>query len=97
MHFVILALDAPDASSRRMDLKAEHLAYLEGRQSDLLAAGAVRDREGRAIGGLLILEAEGYDEAERFIAGDPYSTGEVFGTVQIFAWRQSFFQGQRLP
>ena len=97
MHFAILALDAPDASGRRADLKAEHLAYLEGRQGDLLAAGALRDLGGRPIGGLLIVEAEGLDAAERFIAQDPYSTGQVFGTVQIFAWRPSFLQGRRLP
>ncbi|WP_326535223.1 YciI family protein [Pseudorhodoferax sp.] len=95
MPFVILALDKPGAEALRTELRPAHLDYLTARQDAMLAGGAVLDEEGRAIGGLLIVDTEDRAAAERFIGDDPFQQGGLFASVRVLPWRQSFFDRRR--
>ncbi|MDM0084823.1 MULTISPECIES: YciI family protein [Variovorax] len=96
MPFIILAYDKPGAERLRADLRPRHLAYLAARQDQMLAGGAVLDDDGKAIGGMIIVDTEDRAAAERFVGDDPFSTGGLFGSVQILPWRRSFFDRQRV-
>lgn len=95
MPYVILALDQPDAQALREALKPAHLDYLSERQQRMLAGGAVLDEDGRAIGALIIVDADDRADAERFIGDDPFAQGGLFASVRVMPWRQAFFDRRR--
>lgn len=97
MPFIILAYDKPDTERLRADLRPQHIAYLSARQGQLLAGGAVLDDDGKAIGGMIIIDTEERATAERFAGDDPFTTGGVFGSIRVLPWRRSFFDRQRIP
>ncbi|MES3000351.1 MAG: YciI family protein [Pseudomonadota bacterium] len=96
MPFAIIARDAPGKAELRAKLRQVHVDYLTARKGVLLAAGAMLDDAGAPIGGLLIVDTEDRAVAEEFSAGDPFTTGGVFGDVQIVPWRKSFFAFESL-
>lgn len=95
MPFVILALDKPGSESLRATLRPDHLDYLIARQDLMLAGGAVLDADGKAVGGLIIVDTEDAQAAQGFADGDPFNTGGLTASVQVMPWRKSFFDGQR--
>ena len=97
MPFIILAHDKPNSERLRAKLRSRHIAYLCDRKGQMLAGGAVLDEVGNAIGGMIILDTEDRAAAEHFVGEDPFTTGGVFGSIQILAWRKTFFDRQRIP
>ncbi|MET3918984.1 uncharacterized protein YciI [Variovorax sp. OAS795] len=95
MPFVIIALDRPGAQALRTALKPAHLDYLIAAQHKMLAGGALLGDEGRAIGGLIVLDTEDRQAAETFAREDPFNSGGLFASVQVMPWRKSFFDGLR--
>jgi uncharacterized protein YciI len=95
MPFAIIALDKPQAQALRAALKPAHLDYLVARQHMMLAGGALLDAEGQPIGGLIVLDTEDRQTAQAFASSDPFNTGELFATVDVMPWRQSFFDRKR--
>ncbi|MGC3983631.1 MAG: YciI family protein [Pseudorhodoferax sp.] len=95
MPFAILFFDKPGAEALRAELKPAHLDYLNAHEDALLAGGAVLDEEGRAIGGLLVVDAQDRAAAERFIGGDPFRQGGLFASVRVLPWRQTFLDRRR--
>ncbi|MDM0050340.1 YciI family protein [Variovorax sp. J22R115] len=97
MPFIILAHDKPNSERLRAKLRSEHLAYLSARKGQMLAGGALLDQDGKSIGGMIIVDTEDRAAAERFVGEDPFTTGGVFGAIQILTWRKTFFDRQRIP
>lgn len=95
MPFAIIALDRAGAGALRARLRQEHLDYLNNRKDIMLAGGAMLDEAGNPTGGLIIIDTDDRQIAERFSAGDPFTTGGVFGDVRIISWRKSFFDFER--
>ena len=96
MPFAIIAYDAPGTKDLRAQLRQVHVDYLTARKGALLAAGAMLDDAGAPIGGLLIIDTDDRAVAEEFSAGDPFTTGGVFGDVTVIPWRKSFFAFESL-
>lgn len=96
MAFIILAYDKPNSEGLRAALRSQHLAYLCAREGQMLAGGAVLDEDGNAIGGMIVVDTEDRAAAERFVSNDPFTTGGVFGSIQILAWRKTFFDHERI-
>ncbi|MFO1037746.1 MAG: YciI family protein [Geminicoccaceae bacterium] len=97
MPFAILALDKPDSTKLRADLRPTHLAYLEQHAPQLLAGGAILGEDGATpIGSLLIYDTEERAVAEDFAANDPFRLNGLFQSVSIYPWRKVFFDGKRL-
>jgi uncharacterized protein YciI len=96
MPFAIIAYDAPGSNELRTQLRQVHVDYLTERKGVLLAAGAILDDAGAPIGGLLIVDTDDRSVAEDLSAGDPFTSGGVFGDVRIVPWRKSFFAFESL-
>ena len=74
MPYAIITFDKSGSAKVRTDARDRHLAYLRENQHRLLAAGAMlQDDGGTGEGGVILLDTDVRDEAEAFIAGDPYT------------------------
>lgn len=95
MPFLIETYDAPERAHVRQDRYAEHLDYLADHAGLLLACGAKLSDDGRhADGGIYLVDLETREEAEAFIAEDPFSRGGLFREVVVRRWRKAYLDGQ---
>lgn len=97
MPYAIQTLDKPGSASVRAAARPAHLEYLVKHQALLLAAGALTDDDGTGgNGGILLIDTDSREEAERFIAEDPFTKAGLFERVTVTRWRKAFFNGERL-
>jgi len=97
MPYAILTQDKPGTAQLRADTRATHLEYLTAHKDLLLAAGALIEDDGTGgKGGILIVDTDDRQEAERFIANDPFTKAGLFEKVTVTRWRKAFFDKQRL-
>ena len=97
MAYVIQTRDKADYGRVRAEWRAEHLEYLNKNLHKLLAGGALIDDDGTGgHGGVIILETDSREEAENFIANDPFSRAGLFDHVSVTRWRKAFFNFESL-
>lgn len=95
MPYIVETWDRADTLDLRRQLRPEHLEYLERYSHLLLACGAKLTDEGSdAGGGLYVLDVETRDEAQAFIAADPFYKGGLFDRVAVTRWRKAYLAGQ---
>jgi len=95
MPYMIETWDKPNHLHVRNRERPAHLEYLARHAAKLLACGAKLDDDGDgAHGGLYVLDVETREEAERFIADDPFTHAALFERVQIVRWRKAFLDGR---
>lgn len=95
MPFLIETYDAPERAHVRQDRYAEHLNFLSTKAELLLACGAKLSDDGNhADGGLYLVDVETREEAEAFIAEDPFSRGNLFREVVVRRWRKAYLDGR---
>ncbi len=87
-HFAIHCIDKPDSLDLRLATRAEHLAYLQAIENDILVAGPLLDGEGQPIGSLLIIDFAERKDAVAFAAADPYALVGLFASVAVTAYRK---------
>lgn len=94
MPYLIETFDAPEHAYVRQERYQEHLDFLAENARLLLACGAKLSDDGNsADGGIYIVDLETREEAERFIAQDPFSQGSLFREVGIRRWRKAYLNG----
>ena len=91
MQWLIIARDGsdPDAPKRRQAARAAHLenaARLQAR-GHLLIGGALTDETGQMIGSACVAQFETRAALDRWLASDPYVTGEVWQDIQVLPYR----------
>ncbi|MFG3694623.1 YciI family protein [Stutzerimonas stutzeri] len=95
MPYLIETFDKPGQQQLRRDTRDEHLRFLEANKALLLACGAKLADDGSDLGGgLYVVDLDTRDEAERFIADDPFSRVQLFERVTIIRWRKAYVAGQ---
>jgi uncharacterized protein YciI len=95
MPYLIHTEDKPNHAHLRAATRAVHLDYLEKHKAKLLAAGALLNDDGSGgHGGVLIVDTDDRQEAEAFIANDPFTKAGLFAKVTVTRWRKAFFNGQ---
>ena len=87
MLFALLCTDKPNSLDLRMQVRPEHLTYLESLGSALKAAGPFTSDEGSPTGSLVIIEAVDRAAAEVMAANDPYAKAGLFAAVEIKPWK----------
>ncbi|SAK97971.1 YciI-like protein [Caballeronia catudaia] len=92
MLFLIYRKDKPGSLSIRIANYAAHLEYLGPYAASIVVGGPTLGAgsgtgDEDMTGSFLILEAEGWDEAERFIADDPFTKAGLFATVIVDRWK----------
>jgi len=97
MPYAIQTVDKAGSASVRAAARPAHLEYLVEHQALLLAAGALIEDDGTGgSGGILIVDTDSREEAERFIAEDPFTKAGLFEKVTVTRWRKAFFNKERL-
>ncbi|OLL31425.1 hypothetical protein BTH42_10770 [Burkholderia sp. SRS-W-2-2016] len=92
MPYIIETFDKPGHADVRIRERDAHLAFLEQHKALLLACGAKLNDDGSgAGGGMYVIDVETREEAERFIAADPFSAVGLFERVTITRWRKAYF------
>jgi uncharacterized protein len=85
MNFVVIGRDKGDGSLRRRN-RADHLAFVEGRQANIVYAGPLIDA-GRMVGSLFVFDLPDRGALDSHLAEDPYFREAIFETVEIFESR----------
>jgi uncharacterized protein YciI len=87
MLFALVAYDRPNSVARRMELRPEHLKYLDAYGDQLVLAGPFLADNGDMVGSIVVIEAADFDAASAAFAKDPFMVGNLFDSVTIKPWR----------
>lgn len=91
MQFLVIMRDGTDdeAAARRQRARPAHLesaaAYQE--KGHFLIGGAVLNEAGDMIGSAAVVQFETRAELDAWLATDPYSTGDVWRSVEVLPYR----------
>lgn len=85
-HFLVEYVELGHAAARE-EKRGEHISYRKGLGSAMALAGPLLDDEGKAIGSVVILEAEDEDAAEKLALADPYIAADVLELVSVRRYR----------
>jgi uncharacterized protein YciI len=97
MPYAIITTDKPDGAELRAKTRNVHVEYLTANMHKLLAAGALIADDGTGgNGGILIVDTDELEEAEAFIANDPFTKAGLFEKVTVTRWRKAYFDKQKL-
>lgn len=92
MPYVIETWDKPDSVELRMSVRPEHIAFLKANTAKLLGAGAKLSDDGQTmLGTIYIVDVETREEAEAFVAGDPFTRNGLPARITVTRWRKAFF------
>jgi uncharacterized protein YciI len=95
--YLIETHDKPGHEHVRDSLRQKHLEWLESHVDKVIAGGALMNHEGTSvIGGLMLVDIDSREEAEAFIANDPFTASGMFARVDIIRWRMSFLDFKRI-
>ncbi|MDA4845487.1 YciI-like protein [Hoeflea poritis] len=85
MLFALICTDKPDSLDLRMEVRPDHVAYLNTLNENgvLKLAGPFLDENEKPDGSLVVIEAGSREEAHRIAADDPYSKADLFASVDI--------------
>lgn len=91
MHFIVHALDKPDASERRLANIDAHRAYLfEAEEKHpvrfLLSGPLIDDSAEEMIGSFFLIEAADRSAIHRVLADDPLALANVWEECQIHSF-----------
>lgn len=87
MLFALVAHDRPNAVTRRMELRPDHLKHLDALGDQLLLAGPFLDDKGDMVGSIVVIEAETLEAAREAFGRDPFMRGNLFDSVTIKPWK----------
>ncbi|MFI0473247.1 YciI family protein [Halomonas sp. HMF6819] len=94
MPYMIETFDKPGQHALRLEVRDDHLAYLETHKERLLACGAKLSDDGaHADGGLYLVDCETREQAQALIDDDPFSQAGLFERVVICRWRKAYLNG----
>lgn len=84
MHFILHALDKPDAVATRLAHYDAHKAYLAQTPIKTLISGPLLAADGETmIGSFFLLEAQSRDEVIAFNDADPFKAAGIWERVSI--------------
>lgn len=85
MLFMIAGYLKPGAEQQLIDFRNEFNEQLS--QPPIVAAGALRDRDGQRQGYLGFIEAADIEAAERFISQGPFAKEGLYERVEVFEYQ----------
>lgn len=86
MQFVVIGKDKGSGEHRARH-RGDHLEYIAGRQGSIIYAGPLLESD-RMVGSLFVFDMADRAELDAYLGEDPYFTGGVFETVEIFESRR---------
>jgi uncharacterized protein YciI len=89
--YAIICFDRPDSARLRDAHRAAHVQFLNANAARIAFGGPLKGTaEGPSTGALIVVDCATREEAEAFIAADPFRTGGVYESVSIRAFKQVF-------
>jgi uncharacterized protein YciI len=85
MLFMVAGYLKPGAEKQLIDFRNEFNEQLS--QPPIVAAGALRDRDGTRQGYLGFIEADSIEAAERFISQGPFAREGLYERVEVFEYQ----------
>ena len=86
MLYALICTDKPGSVDLRMNVRPDHLAFLQGLGDRLKAGGPFLDEDGKPCGSLVVIEADSKAAAQAIADDDPYARAGLFKSVEIRAW-----------
>lgn len=84
MPYLIRCLYRPGGAQARLPIRADHIRHMLAWLPQTVFGAAMLDDEGAQPSGMVVaLDVPSRDEAQRFIAAEPYNAAGLFGSVQI--------------
>jgi uncharacterized protein len=88
--FAVRFRDKPGAGELRRQLPQAHLEWVAAQGDRLRAAGSLRESpEDTPVGGLWVVRAPSKAAVEALIATDPFTTGGLRASWDIFYWSKA--------
>jgi uncharacterized protein YciI len=95
-HFILFYDYVADAATKRVPLRAAHLAHAQGAKArgDLVLGGALAEP---LDGAVLVFKGETKDVAEAFAKADPYVQGGLVTGWRVREWTTVIGEGALTP
>jgi uncharacterized protein YciI len=92
--YAIICFDHANSAPLRDKHRAAHQDFLKNNSSRILYGGPLKDApDGPSTGALIVIDCATQEEAEAFIAADPFKQGGVYESVTVRAFKKVFPQG----
>jgi uncharacterized protein YciI len=89
--YAIVCFDRPDSAALRDAHRAAHMDFLEKNAQKIAYGGPLKGRaDGPSSGALIVVDCATREEAEAFIAADPFRQAGVYESVSVRAFKQVF-------
>ena len=91
--YAIICFDRANSAPLRDKHRAAHQDFLKTNTSRILYGGPLKDvADGPSTGALIVVDCATQEEAEAFIAADPFERGGVYESVTVRAFKKVFPQ-----
>lgn len=97
--YMIYRSDRTDgqAESIRARVRPVHREYMDRFKDRVRLGGPVLDVEGKACGGLMVIEAESLDDVRRMVDADPFEQAGLSARIEILPFRWQTKRPADLP
>ncbi len=81
--YLVICTDAPDTDHLRLDHMVGHLNHVEEHWQRYVTAGPIREPGKTAlVGSVFLVLADSLEDCKALMAGDPYLTCGLYGSVE---------------
>ena len=98
MLFTFFLIDKPGALAQRMEIRPEHKAYLGAKAEQIAFAGPLLADDGKTmVGSLLVIDFPAREDAQRWLAGEPFTRAGVYASTAIYPFQNLWPQKAGFP
>ena len=98
MLFTFFLVDKPGALAQRLEIRPEHKAYLGAKAEQIAFAGPLLADDGKTmVGSLLVIDFASRDEAQHWIAEEPFTRAGVYASTSIYPFQNLWPQKAGFP
>ena len=89
--YALICFDRPDSAPLRDAHREAHTGFLEKNSNRIVYGGPLKGRaDGPSTGAIIVVDCASREEAEAFIASDPFHRAGVYESVVVCAFKQVF-------
>lgn len=97
MHYIVIAKDIEDSGGLRSATLPEHRGYVDAHANIIVVSGPLlADDSDLRIGQFFLLEVDSRNDAESFVAADPFTRAGIFDEVLVSRIETKFELGRRI-
>ena len=98
MLYTFFLLDKPGALATRNEIRPQHKAYLATKDAQMAFAGPLLSDDGKTmVGSLLVIDFPSREEAQRWLADEPFTRAGVYASTTIYAFQNLWPQKAGFP